>query len=128
MVIAQIKMQNSRKEMIIYKMHKLKHLIYTILQAIEEKKRCSKQQRLDRGVIKKFNGEEVSENSYKEEIKLRIRKLETLKLKNMADTELDTGKEIEILPSSSRLKRLFLSPMILLLKFTVPNTKKTPKL
>ncbi|OMJ82983.1 hypothetical protein SteCoe_16195 [Stentor coeruleus] len=102
---------------------RLKNVIYIILQAIEEKKRCLKQNRLERGVIQKFNGEYVKENNNQEEIISRIRKLESLRTQEPNPIQL-----VEVLPRSSRLKHYFLLPVILLLRITVPNVRKCPSL
>lgn len=120
---AQLQVVKSHSEKAMELRAKLKNVIYIILQAIEEKKRCMKQLRLERGVVKKFNGEEhqISAESYSKEIQSRIKKLASLKT--------EEGPQIvKIVPRGSRLKYYLLLPLTVLVKITVPNVNKHPSL
>lgn len=121
---AQLQVVKSHSEKTMDIIIRVKHVIYVILQAIEEKKRCMKQQRLERGVIKKFDGEENNPKIHQNEIHSRIRKLESLRTT-------EQGNQQQIVPinqRTSRLKRYLLFPLTFLLKTTVPNSKKYPNL
>ena len=121
---AQSQIVKSHSEKLMELKAKLKHVIYVILQSIEEKKRCSKQFRLDRGVIKKFGNEDGVVSARTHEMQSRIRKLESLK----TEEPMSQPQVVGYGPRSSLLKRYLLMPLIFLMKITVPNIKKYPNL
>lgn len=122
---AQLQVVRSHSEKIMELRSKLKNVIYVILQSIEEKKRCCKQNRLERGKIKKFDGEENNNNGkLQEEIVSRIKKLESIRTEEMNSQQ----QVVEVLARGSRLKHYLLYPLRILVKFTIPNYKKYPKL
>ena len=122
MRIAQLMVINSHSERVMDVRAKLKNAIYSILQAIEEKKRCTKQLRLQRGVVKKFNGFDYQHEETKDQLP-RIRKLESIRTE-----ETNVLQPIEVLASRSKLRMYILAPVNLLIKITVPNIKKHPTL
>ncbi|CAG9313708.1 unnamed protein product [Blepharisma stoltei] len=101
---------------------RFKYSVYLILRAIEEKKKCSKRLREQRGLIypykhEVFNREESMEGMAK------IRKLQTIEEK----------KEIfsEVRASRSLLKRVLIwlmLPLKLCLRLSIPNISNHPKL
>jgi Ca2+/Na+ antiporter len=103
---------------------KLKNIFYIILRAIEEKKRCSIQNRLDRKVLKKFEGEENSSNPIQEEIVSRIKKLESIRSEEVTNQQ----QVVKVVARGSRLKHYFLLPLTYMLKFSIPNSEKYPKM
>jgi K+-dependent Na+/Ca+ exchanger-like protein len=122
---SQMQITRNRSEKAIEIRSRLKKFIYIILRAIEEKKRCLKQNRLERNVIKIFEDDDFNaDDNVQQDIKQRIKKLETLQHQ---ETQIPPHP-IEVVASGSRIRKYALWPIIQLMKITVPNLKTNPSL
>lgn len=121
---AQLQVVKSHSERLMELRAKLKNIFYIILRAIEEKKRCARQNRLDRKVIQRFEDEDNSgHNPLQEEVVSRIKKLESIRTEEAGNQQ----QIVKVVPRGSRIKHYVLLPLTQLLRFTIPNSEKYPK-
>ncbi|CAG9322684.1 unnamed protein product [Blepharisma stoltei] len=101
---------------------RFKYCVYLIMRAIEEKKKCQKRNKEERGLIYPYKHEVFD----KEDIiapMARIRKLQTIEEKKEILSEVSPSRSL-----LNRILRCLMLPLRLCLKLTIPNIERHPKL